>query len=116
MKQQRSLRVSFALIEEIIVRLFRQSDAPVTHAAIAEALVVDQAGRQILRERQASLSRERTLEWLASNEVARFSARISRGEFSIDGRFVRSRAGGTYAYAPVRPPAPTPRRRKAWVM
>ena len=101
MKRVNSQEASFSLIEEIIVRLFRGSKAPVTHDAIAEAYQQDTVGREMLVRRQNRLSKRHTLEWLAANEVAWFSARISRGDLSIAGRFSRSRVDGKWAYAPV---------------
>jgi len=91
---------TFGLIEAIILRLFRKSNVPVTHDAIAAAYLHDDVARPLLVRRQGSLPEPHTLEWLASNDVAWFSARISRREWPIEGRFIRSRVNGKWAYAP----------------
>ena len=83
----------------IIERLARESSDPVKHDAIAEAYLEDAVGRQILVDHQQRLSKSHTLEWLAANDVAWFSARMSAGELPWAGRFVRSRVDGKWAYA-----------------
>jgi len=90
---------AFAVIESTIERLFRESGIPVAHDEIAKAYQKDPVGHRILVERQNRLSIAHSLEWLAANDVAWFSARMSAGSLPSAGRYVRSRVDGKWAYA-----------------
>ena len=90
---------AFLVIEGIIEHLARESGDLVKHDAIVEAYLQDAVGRQILVDHQQRMSKSHTLEWLAANDVAWFSARISAGMLPSAARFTRSRVKGTWAYA-----------------
>ncbi len=90
---------TFPFIEEAIERLFRETGRPVTHDAIAAAYLQHPVVNQILVERQKRIAKRHTLEWLAANDVAWFSARITAGTLRSGDRFNRCRVNNKWAYS-----------------
>jgi hypothetical protein len=96
----------FPIIARIIEQAHQQVHRFVTAKTIADRLLEDAEGRRLVEEARDLQEEKQSLEWLASNMVAWFSARITAGESDWSRAFQRTKGeerswrSGTYSFSP----------------
>jgi hypothetical protein len=90
----------FPIIARLIGRASGEEKRFVTAHEIAERLLQDSEGRNLVGAAHEQREDGQSLEWLASNMVAWFSQRISVGQSEWSPAFERQRIDGIYAYRP----------------
>ncbi len=91
----------FPIIARIIEQAYRELQRFVTAQEIAERLLQDSEGRNLVEAAREQHHDQQSLEWLASNMVAWFSQRITVGEFDWARAFERTKIKTLWSYKPV---------------
>jgi hypothetical protein len=91
----------FPVIARVIEQAYRECQRYVTSKDIAERLLQDTQGRNLVEAAYEQQQDKQSLEWLASNMVSWFSQRITVGESEWARAFERTKTDGLWAYKPV---------------
>jgi hypothetical protein len=91
----------FPVIARVIEQAYREHQRFVTSQEIAERLLQDNEGRNLVQGAREQQEDKQSLEWLASNMVSWFSQGITIGESDWARAFERTKIDGLWAYKPV---------------
>ncbi len=91
----------FPIIARIIEQAHREHQGFIKAREIADRLLQDPEGRNLVEAAREQQQEQQSLEWLASNMVSWFSQSITVGRSDWARVFERSRIGGLWAYKPI---------------
>lgn len=90
----------FPIIARIIERAYQEHQRFIKSSEIAEQLLHDSEGRNLIEAAHEEQQVKQPLQWLASNMVSWFSQRITVGESEWEKAFERKKVDGLWAYKP----------------
>lgn len=93
----------FPIIARLIEQAHNEHHGFVGAREIAERLLQDPAGRNLVELAREQQEEMQSLEWLASNMVSWFSQRITIGDSDWASAFKRTKRDGLWEYKPVTP-------------
>src|SRR5436309_13722781 len=91
----------FPVIARIIEAAYREHQGFVKARDIAERLLQDPEGRNLIEAARQQQQEQQSLEWLAGNMVSWFSQRITVSESDWAPAFERTKIDGLWAYKPM---------------
>jgi hypothetical protein len=91
----------FPIIARIIEQAHRERQGFINPREIADRLLQDPEGRNLVEAAREQRQEQRSLEWLASNMVSWFSQRITVGRSDWARAFERAKIDGLWAYKPI---------------